>query len=112
MIQLVKDAYDMGVAACAPGVATRDIAKKVDDFFAAAGYTMPHALGHGIGLEAHEMPGINLREENHAVLKPGTIVTIEPGLYHPDFGGVRLENDVLVTESGRKVLTSSRIVEL
>ncbi|MFA5851976.1 MAG: Xaa-Pro peptidase family protein [Spirochaetales bacterium] len=112
MIQLVKEAYEKGVAACAPGVAARDIAKKVDEFFAAAGYSMPHALGHSIGLEAHEAPGINLREENRAVLKPGTIVTIEPGLYHPDFGGVRLENDVLITETGRKVLTSSRIVEL
>lgn len=112
MIQLVKEAYAIGVAACAPGAATRDVAKKVDEFFSAAGYSMPHALGHSIGLDAHEAPGINLREENHAILKQGNIVTIEPGLYHPDFGGVRLENDVLITETGRRVLTSSRIVEL
>lgn len=112
MVHLVREAYEKGVAACAPGVAARDVAKNVDEFFSAAGHTMPHALGHSIGLEAHEAPGINLREENKAILKPGNIVTIEPGLYHPEFGGVRLENDVLITDSGRKVLTSSRIVEL
>jgi Xaa-Pro dipeptidase len=112
MVRLVKEAYAKGVAACAPGVAARDVALVIDEFFSTAGFSMPHALGHGIGLEAHETPGLNLREENTAILRPGTIVTIEPGLYHPDSGGVRLENDVLITESGRKVLTSSRIVEL
>ena len=112
MVGLVRKAYDIGVEACRPGAAARDIATLVDEFFTASGFSMPHALGHGIGLEAHEAPGLNLREGNDAILSPGTIVTIEPGLYHPDFGGVRLENDVLITESGHKVLTSSRIVEL
>jgi Xaa-Pro dipeptidase len=112
MIELVKKAYEIGVEACKPGAAARDVADLVDKHFAAAGFQMPHALGHGIGLEAHEAPGVNLREGNDAILVPGMIVTIEPGLYHPDFGGVRLENDVLITETGHKVLTSSRIVEL
>ncbi|HWP67822.1 MAG TPA: Xaa-Pro peptidase family protein, partial [Rectinemataceae bacterium] len=112
MIELVKKAYDIGVEACRPGAAVRDVATLVDEHFAAAGFSMPHALGHGIGLEAHEAPGLNLREGNDAILKPGMIVTIEPGLYSPEFGGVRLENDVLITENGHKVLTSSRIVEL
>ena len=112
MVELVKEAYETGVNACVPGAAARDVALAVDKLFAAAGFSMPHALGHSIGLEAHETPGLNLREENRAILKPGNIVTIEPGLYHPEFGGVRLENDVLITESGHKVLTSSRIVNL
>lgn len=112
MVSLVRQAYEKAVAACAPGAAARDVALVVDELFSSAGFAMPHALGHGIGLEAHEGPGINLREENTTVLKPGTVVTIEPGLYHPELGGVRLENDVLITESGREVLTSSRIVEL
>jgi Xaa-Pro dipeptidase len=73
---------------------------------------MPHALGHGIGLEAHEAPGVNVRASNTAILVPGNIITLEPGLYHPEFGGVRLENDVLITENGCKVLTKSRIVSL
>ena len=112
MIDLVKRAHDIGVSACGPGVAARDVASAVDAFFAEAGYSMPHALGHGVGLEAHESPGINLRQENGAVLAPGNIVTIEPGLYDPRFGGVRWEDDVLITETGARQITASRIVEL
>ncbi|PKL06327.1 MAG: aminopeptidase P family protein [Spirochaetae bacterium HGW-Spirochaetae-9] len=112
MVRLVKEAHDRAIKACAPGVAARDVAAVVDHFFAAEGFSMPHALGHGIGLEAHEAPGINMREGNTAILRPGTIVTIEPGLYHPEFGGIRLEDDILITDTGHRVLTSSRIVEL
>lgn len=112
MVALVEEAYGLGVAACKPGTPGRDVALVVDEFFAKAGFTMPHSLGHGIGLEAHEAPGVNVRAENTAILKPGTIVTMEPGLYHPDLGGVRLENDVLITEDGHRVLTTSRIVRL
>ena len=68
MIDLVKKAYEIGVDACKPGAAARGIAALVDEHFAAAGFSMPHALGHGIGLEAHEAPGINLREGNDAIL--------------------------------------------
>ncbi len=112
MAALVEEAHGIAFAACGPGVRARDVALAVDRFFADHGRTMPHALGHGIGLEAHETPGVNLREENDFVLKPGNIVTIEPGLYDPRLGGVRLEDDVLITETGREKLTSSRIVRL
>ncbi|TXT49737.1 MAG: Xaa-Pro dipeptidase [Spirochaetes bacterium] len=111
-VELVRQAYDLGVAACGPGVPAREVAQRVDDFFSRHEVVMPHALGHGIGLESHEYPGINLREENSAVLEPGMIVTIEPGLYDPTLGGVRLENDILITELGHRVLTHSRIVRL
>jgi len=112
MLELVEEAYAVGVRACAPGIAAREVAQAVDGFFAQAGFKMPHALGHGIGLEAHESPGINLREENSACLEPGNIVTIEPGLYDPELGGARLENDLLITAQGAEVLTHSRIVRL
>lgn len=112
MVWLVEEAYARGVAACKPGVPVREVALIVDRFFAAHGFVMPHSLGHGIGLEAHEYPGINLRDGNDAVLAPGQIVTMEPGLYHPDLGGVRLENDLLITAEGCEVLTHSRIVRL
>lgn len=112
MLTLVQQAYDLAVAACKPGIRSRDVAMLVDDFFKEAKMTMPHSLGHGIGLEAHEAPGVNIRDDNDVVLVPGHIITIEPGLYHPEFGGVRLENDVLITKDGGKVLTSSRIVTL
>jgi Xaa-Pro dipeptidase len=112
MLSLVREAYDATVAMCAPGVPTLDIARKATGIFSAAGMTMPHALGHGVGLEAHEAPTIRDREDNTAVLRAGQVVTIEPGLYDPELGGVRLEDDILITESGHEVLTHSRIVRL
>jgi len=112
MIELVEKAHATGIAACRPGVPARDVATLVDTLFADEGMVMPHALGHGIGLEAHETPGINMRETNNAILAPGNIVTIEPGLYDAELGGVRLENDVLITEEGGKLLTASHIVRL
>lgn len=112
MVELVEEAHRIAVEACGPGVPLLSVAKLVDDFFAKAGWTMPHSLGHGIGLDAHEAPTLSMRANPSAQLEPGHIVTIEPGLYHIEFGGVRLENDVLITETGREVLTHSRIVRL
>ena len=112
MIDLVRKAYDEAVAMCAPGIKSRDIALRVDAIFSEKGYAMPHGLGHGVGLEAHEMPAVRSREDNDWVLRPGHVITIEPGLYDPQAGGVRLENDVLITEKGFEVLTHSRIVLL
>jgi Xaa-Pro dipeptidase len=112
MISLVEEAYAASLARCGPGVPTRTIALVTDEIFAAAGLKMPHALGHGVGLEAHEAPVMRSREDNTAVLAVGNVITLEPGLYDPKLGGVRLENDVLITEAGAEVITHSRIVRL
>jgi Xaa-Pro dipeptidase len=112
MVDLVQEAYTAAVAMCGPGVKSRDVALKVDAIFSDKGYVMPHGLGHGIGLEAHEMPAVRSRADNDWTLLPGHIITIEPGLYDPQLGGVRLEDDVLITATGYEVLTHSRIVRL
>ncbi len=112
MLALVQKAYDEAVALCKPGIQAKEPGKHVDALFKEAGFTMPHSLGHGVGLEAHEMPIMRSREDNTWELKPGQIITIEPGLYDAEAGGVRLENDVLITETGHEVLTHSRIVFL
>jgi len=112
MIGLVRKAHADAIAACRPGVRSRDVALIADAVFAEKGYVMPHALGHGVGLEAHEAPAVRSREDNEWVLAPGHVITIEPGLYDPEAGGVRLEDDVLITETGCEVLTHARIVEL
>jgi Xaa-Pro aminopeptidase len=62
-----------------------------------------HGLGHGIGLQIHEAP--RLAQNEKRPLKPGMVVTVEPGIYLPEWGGVRIEDDVLVTRSGSEVLT-------
>lgn len=81
-----------------------------DEVFKKAKREMPHTLGHGIGLEIHEFPRVSAKQTDDIVFKPGMIVTLEPGLYDSKLGGVRLENDVLVTENGNEVITHSKII--
>lgn len=92
------------------GVPIKAASEKADKIFAKSSMKMPHSLGHGIGLDIHEKPFIKASNAN--VFKCGNIVTLEPGLYQAELGGVRLENDVLITEKGNEVITHSRIIEL
>ncbi|TKI67075.1 aminopeptidase P family protein [Lysinibacillus mangiferihumi] len=77
------------------------------DYLTEKGYgeAFGHSLGHGIGLEVHEGPGLSKR--SNTVLEPGMAVTIEPGVYVPGVGGVRIEDDILITESSNELLTHS-----
>jgi len=113
MIGLVEDAYQAGAEATRPKLSPEEPARRVQQIFSAAGWTMPHSLGHGIGLDAHEAPLLRSQGDNpDPLLLPGMIVTLEPGLYDPREGGVRWENDVLITETGSRILTTSRIVRI
>lgn len=69
------------------------------------GEAFGHSTGHGIGLEVHEGPGLSFRSDT--VLEPNMVVTIEPGVYIPGIGGVRIEDDILITKTGNEVLTHS-----
>jgi Xaa-Pro dipeptidase len=113
MLTLVERAYAAAVARCARGASPLDPARAADEVFAAEGWKMPHALGHGIGLDAHERPLLRSQGEiSDPEILPGMAFTIEPGLYHPEHGGVRLENDVVMMESGAEALTAARILRL
>jgi Xaa-Pro aminopeptidase len=90
-----------------PGVTTHQadrVARNVIDK-AGFGQYFGHGLGHGIGREIHELPSLN-RNGRDEELRPGMIVTVEPGIYLPAEGGVRIEDDVLITHSGCEVLSS------
>jgi len=103
---VVLNAQQAAIAAIRPGVNCQDIdgvARKVIDQSGYAKY-FGHGLGHGIGLDIHEGP--RLSPISTDVLKPGMVVTVEPGIYLPGLGGVRIEDDVLVTRDGCEVLTS------
>jgi Xaa-Pro aminopeptidase len=76
------------------------------------GEAFGHSLGHGIGLEVHEAP--RLASTVEALLKAGSVVTIEPGIYRPGWGGVRIEDDVHLSANGPQILTnfSRELIEL
>ena len=111
-LELVQRAYDAALDKYKNGLPIRDAAQLVDDIFAQAGRNMPHSLGHGYGLEAHEWPTVRNTQPPEARFRPGMVVTLEPGLYDTQLGGCRLENDILITPEGNEVLTKARIIRL
>jgi Xaa-Pro aminopeptidase len=122
MYEVVKRAQDAGIKALRPGVTGRSIHEMVEDIIFAAGYdtlrpgqqhgsrtngALPrgfiHGLGHGVGLEIHEAPSVG--RGGTSPLMVGDVVTVEPGVYDPEIGGVRLEDMLVITETGSRNLT-------
>ncbi len=103
--QIVRDAQLAAIDAIAPGVPLAHIDAAARTVIDRAGFAknFGHALGHGIGLDIHEQPVLS--ERSTATLLPGHVVTVEPGIYLPGTGGVRIEDDVLVTQTGKRVLS-------
>ncbi len=117
MYDAVLESQEAALAMVRPGVNGRDIHTKVSNVLHEAGYEtllhdqkpgeplqrgFIHGTGHGVGLEIHEAPRVSTADEE---LVPGDVVTIEPGLYYPEIGGVRIEDLVVVTEDGCRNLT-------
>jgi Xaa-Pro aminopeptidase len=103
---LVKEAYDAAVALCKGGVHLNDVdraARKIFEKHGVDKYFL-HRLGHGVGLEIHEYPRIG-KDEN-VILQPNMLITIEPGLYKENIGGIRYENTLIITKDGCEEITA------
>lgn len=105
--QVVLDAQLAAIEAIKPGASCAQVDRVARDLIDEAGYGkyFGHGLGHGTGLEIHEAPRL-ARGQDEVLLEPGMIITVEPGIYLPDWGGIRIEDDILVTKTGHEVLTN------
>ncbi len=105
--EAVLEAQKRGVEEARPGITTKELDTIVRNVIEEYGYGdyFIHSTGHGVGLEIHEWPRVSQFDETE--LKPGMVITVEPGIYIPKFGGVRIEDTVLITEDGAKRLTKT-----
>lgn len=105
--QIVLEAQLAVLEVAKPGVTGKQLDAVARDYITKHGYgeAFGHSTGHGIGLEIHEGPNVSVRAEKQFV--PGNIITDEPGIYLPSIGGVRIEDDLLITSDGNRVLTHS-----
>jgi Xaa-Pro aminopeptidase len=103
--QVVKDAHDKAIEKVSPGIPIQEVDAAARDHIRNQGYGeyFGHGLGHGIGLAVHEDPVVNF--ENKGLVQEGMVFTIEPGIYLPNWGGVRTEDMIRVTPHGAEVLT-------
>jgi Xaa-Pro aminopeptidase len=102
---VVQRAQDAALDSIRPGVPTSEVDKVARDLISRYGYgeNFGHSLGHGVGRLVHEEPSLAAKDQT--LLEPGMVVTVEPGIYLPGWGGVRIEELVLVTASGCEILT-------
>jgi len=109
LVDAVRAAQDAAIAAVSPGVAAADVdraAREALELRGLAGAFL-HGTGHGLGLEVHEAPRLGPNADRAEILQAGMVCTIEPGAYLEGLGGARIEDDVLVTTSGRELLTDA-----
>ncbi|MEM9466274.1 MAG: Xaa-Pro peptidase family protein [Actinomycetota bacterium] len=110
--RLVTEAQAAGVATVRPGIEAREVDEACRSIIRDAGHGdhFGHGTGHGVGLDIHELPSVHATDT--AILQPGHVLTVEPGVYLPGIGGVRVEDLVVVTETGCRPLTTSPKIAL
>lgn len=105
--EIVLKAQFKAISAAGPGIPCADVDRAARDYISKAGYGayFGHATGHGIGLSIHEEPRLSINA--NVKLMPGMVITVEPGIYLPGWGGVRIEDNVLITHQGIEVLSTA-----
>jgi Xaa-Pro aminopeptidase len=101
--QIVLSAQETAIRAAKPGIRGKDLHKIAADYIKKRGYKLPHGTGHGLGIMIHSLPRINSSGQER--LRPGHVITIEPGIYVPGWGGIRIEDVIVITRNGCKNLT-------
>ncbi|MGM8365109.1 M24 family metallopeptidase [Virgibacillus sp. W0181] len=103
--ETVLEAQSLGVELIKPGMTGKEADAITRDYITKKGYGefFGHSTGHGLGMEVHEGPGLTPRADRK--LLPGMVVTVEPGIYVPDTGGCRIEDDIVITDTGNERLT-------
>jgi len=105
IFSIVLEAQEKVFKSLKPGLKCNEVDSIARNLIEKKGYGkyFGHSLGHGVGLDIHELPRVSFNDET--VLLPGMVITIEPGIYLPEIGGVRIEDSVLITEEGYEILT-------
>ena len=105
MYETVLEANAMGIESCTTENIGEEINSKIGNFLISKGYKVIHGFGHSIGRAVHDGHALDNNPER---LRPGMVITVEPAVYKPGVGGVRIEDDVLITKSAPRVLTSAK----
>ena len=105
IFSLVLEAQMAALEFLKPGVSCKEVDSIARKIITRGGYGeyFGHGLGHGVGLDIHELPRVSFSDDT--VLQPGMVITIEPGIYLPEMGGVRIEDSVLITDESYEILT-------
>ena len=112
MVKTLEKAYELATSSIEIGMKTWKLYEKVEEFLKSEGFELKHGLGHGLGLTVHDYPSISPKpriKDFEMEFKPGMVFTLEPGIYTKR-GGLRLENDFVLTKKGLKKLTHARII--
>lgn len=120
IVETILKAYEVAISSVKIGLPCWKLFKKVDDFLRKNKFKMLHSLGHGLGFKTHDKPSISGKPRKKKQLKKwkevrfqeNVVFTIEPAVYVKNIGGCRIENDILLTKKGVKILTNARLISV
>lgn len=120
MISVVKEAKQAAIEKIKAGIPAHEVAEIAEEIIKDSNMVLPHGLGHGLGLDTHDPGALSSKPKDKKILKTwkplilkeGMVLTVEPGVYDKEHGGCRLEDDIVVTKNGCKVLTKTRFMKI